>query len=152
LFASIGLLRAKFDDFQNSSHVNSDLNTGYVYSMNDRDQAQAPNYSYYAGGRYDFSENVYLRMVIEGKDRFYFSDSHNVKSLRYRLFNVRLGYEIGNTAIVVWGKNLTDEETETRGFYFSNAFGNDPRKFYAPEPYTQKGAPFTFGVSVNQSF
>ena len=43
----------------------------------------------------------------------------------------------------VYGRNLTDRDTQVRGF---GGFGNDPRKGYAEEPYYQYGEPLTYGV------
>jgi hypothetical protein len=49
----------------------------------------------------------------------------------------------------LWGKNLTDVETQTRGFYFAN----DPRDLYANAiNYTQKAAPRTVGISTVLEF
>ena len=50
--------------------------------------------------------------------------------------------------ISLWGRNLTDEDVETRGFYFSNEGGNNPSNGYAAEAYTQFGEPRLVGLSV----
>ena len=44
----------------------------------------------------------------------------NLKS--YELLNAQMGYESETWSLVLWGRNLTDEDVETRGF----RFGNDP--------------------------
>jgi hypothetical protein len=49
----------------------------------------------------------------------------------------------------MWGRNMTDELTITRGF---GTFGNDPRKEYALEPYYQFGEPRTVGATVGYRF
>ena len=152
LFGSLGLLETEYQDWVNLSHVDRNEDTGEGYDMSGRAQAHAPEYQYFAGSQFDLGEALYFRIEFEGKDSFYFSESHNETSQSYNLINARIGYDIGNASFSVWGKNLGDEEVETRGFYFSNAFGNDPRKFYAPEPYTQKGAPLTFGITASYTF
>ncbi|WP_185906552.1 TonB-dependent receptor [Teredinibacter haidensis] len=152
LFSSIAILETGYEDFENRSHVDRDKVTGEGYDMSDRAQAHAPGYQYFVAAQYDFESNLYMRVELEGKDSFYFSESHNEKSESYSLLNARLGYDLNSTSFALWAKNLTDETIETRGFYFSHDFGNDPRKFYDPEPYSQKGTPLTFGVSVSHSF
>ncbi|SMF56469.1 Outer membrane receptor proteins, mostly Fe transport [Alteromonadaceae bacterium Bs31] len=152
LFGSLALLQTEFDRFENKSHVDRNPLTGVGYDMSQRDQAHAPEHQYFLAARYEFGFPLMLQFEIEGKDSFYFSESHNEQSEAYTLFNVRAEYELGNTVLALWMKNITDELTETRGFYFSHDFGNDPRKLYAPEPYTQKGDPQTFGASVAYTF
>jgi iron complex outermembrane receptor protein len=93
-----------------------------------------------------------LRVELEGKDEFYFSNSHNEKSSDYELINARLTYFASNWDVALWGRNLTDQDYQTRGFYFSNAFGNNPANGYAPETYSQLGEPRVVGVSANYTF
>lgn len=149
LFASVGLLGTEYVKFNNSIHVDA---IDGIYDLSGREQAHAPSYQYFAGLQYSLLSNLYWRLEFEGKDSFYFSSSHEERSESVGLVNTRLNYDFGNTSLAVWGKNLTDETVETRGFYFSNDYGNDPRKLYAAESYTQKGAPLTWGISVTQRF
>jgi len=150
LSGSFALLNTEHEEFLNVSHV--DGSPAEPYDMSGRDQAHAPNYQYYVAAQYDLLSNLYFRVDMEGKDGFYFSESHEERSDSIDLLNARLGFDVGMLSLAVWAKNLTDEWVETRGFYFSHDFGNDPRKFYAAEPYTQKGAPRTFGVSASYTF
>ena len=57
--------------------------------------------------------------------------------------------EKGEWSLNIWGRNLTDELTVTRGF---GTFGNDPRKEYALEPYYQFGEPRTVGATISYRF
>ncbi len=113
-----------------------------------REQAHAPNYQFNIGGRFDFGDGFYARVEAEGKDSFYFSDSHDQQSNSYELFNASLGYEGRHWAFTLWARNLSDEDYATRGFYF----GNDPRKFYADEEYVQYGEPRVFGINTRYLF
>ncbi len=149
LFGSFGILETEFQDFVNLSHVDRNTDTGEGYDMSGRQQAHAPRYQFFVGAEFQLSQPLTFRVEVEGKDEFYFSESHNQRSEAYSLLNARLEYKRDNFLVALWGKNLTDETVATRGFYFSNDFGNDPRKLYAPETYTQLGAPLTFGVSAN---
>lgn len=139
LFANLGLLQTEYEDYTDAQ--GNDLSG--------RDQAQAPHYQYAVGGHYEFGAGFYLRMDVEGKDSYYFSDRHEVKSPSYNLLNLRLGYARDNWSLALWGRNITDEDYYVRGF---GTFGNDPRKEYAVEPYYQYGEPRVLGVSASYEF
>jgi len=142
LFASLGLLRTEFDDF---THFDID---GNEIIKDGRDQAHAPHYQYSVGGNYLFMPNWMLRLDAQGKDEFYFSDSHDQKSDPYYLINARLSYIRDNWEVSLWGRNLTDEEYQVRGF----EFGNDPRDGYLSHAYYQLGEPRIVGVTAAYNF
>ncbi|WP_421419245.1 TonB-dependent receptor [Pseudoalteromonas lipolytica] len=108
-----------------------------------RDQAQAPKYQYAFTARYNFTPALYASIGVEGKDDYYFSDSHNSKAPSSNLVNASLGYESENWSINAWARNLFDEDVPTRGF----EFGNDPLDGYATHTYTQLGEPMVAGVT-----
>lgn len=135
LTASLGLLDATFDSF-----INSDSK-----DLSGRDQAHAPGYMAHIAANYNLGLWS-LSVSLDAKDDFYFSDSHNVKSDPYELLNMNLSYSSERWSLSFWGRNLTDQDYAVRGFFFG-AFGNDPRKGYAPEPYVQFGEPRMIGVS-----
>jgi len=139
LWANLGLLETKFDDYVNV----------FGEDLSGRSQAQAPEYQYSLGGRYDFSPGVFLRLEVEGKDKFYFSDRHNEQSDSYNLLNASLGIEREQWTLTLWGRNLSNEDYYVRGF---GSFGNDPRKGYITEPYYQFGEPRMYGVTASYTF
>lgn len=139
LFANLGLLETEYEDY-----IDAQGN-----DLSGRDQAQAPQYQYAVGGHYEFGSGFYLRMDIEGRDSFYFSDRHDVKSPAYDLINARLGYTHDSWSVALWARNLTDEDYYVRGF---GTFGNDPRKEYEVEPYYQYGEPRVVGVSASYTY
>jgi iron complex outermembrane receptor protein len=139
LWANLGLLDTEFDEYVNA----------FGEDLSGRDQAQAPTYQYAIGGRYNFPQGVFLRLELEGKDKFYFSDRHNEKSDGSDLVNASLGIEREQWSLVAWGRNLGDEDYYVRGF---GSFGNDPRKGYATEPYYQFGEPRMYGVTASYTF
>ena len=98
---------------------------------------------------YRITENLNIKFDIEAKDEFYFSDRHNIRSDDHVLLNVVLGYQKNSWEVNLFGKNLTDEDYQTRGF---GSFGNDPRKFYDTEPYYQYGAPRVVGINGKRKF
>lgn len=155
-FASAGWLSAEFDDFISASHVDAkDDWNGVVLApvdLDGREIAHAPQYQFFVGAELSLMPQLILRLDVEGKDEFYFSNSHNEKSSNYELFNARLTYSGSNWDASLWGKNLTGRDYYTRGFYFSNQFGNNPANGYAPEAYYQYGEPRVAGVSANYRF
>ncbi|WP_323846265.1 TonB-dependent receptor [Microbulbifer magnicolonia] len=156
LFASAGWLNAEFENFVSTSHVDArDDWNGIALApvdLDGRDLAHAPNYQFFTGTEYSFTPNLILRLEVEGKDAFYFSNSHDEKSTAYELLNARLTYLGENWELALWGRNLTDEDYYTRGFYFSNQFGNNPASDYAPEAYYQYGEPRVAGISGTYTF
>jgi outer membrane receptor protein involved in Fe transport len=130
-------LDATFDRFINSERQD----------LSGRDQAHAPNYmahigADYAVGRWSLSASV------DAKDGFYFSDSHNIKSAAFELLNMSLRYDADKWSAQLWARNLSNQDAAVRGFFFG-AFGNDPRKDYAPESYVQFGEPRMVGLSYS---
>jgi iron complex outermembrane receptor protein len=151
-FASLGWLEAEFDDFISTSHVDAKDGGTTSVDLDGREVAHAPRYQFFIGTELALTSKLTLRLEAEGKDEFYFSNSHNQKSSRYELFNARLSYQGSNWDVALWGRNLSNEDYQTRGFYFSNQFGNDPAKGYAPEAYYQFGEPRVAGISASYTF
>lgn len=156
LYTSIGYLDAEFEDFVTISHVDARDDFGQVanevllnpVNLDGRDIAHAPNYQFFFGGEYKFTDHWSIALDIEGKDAFYFSNSHNQKSDSYEAIHARITYSNDNFELMFWGRNLSDEDVEVRGFYFSNQFGNNPSNGYAPETYTQLGEPRILGATA----
>lgn len=142
LFAGIGLLETEIQDF-------AVLVDDALEDKSGRDQAHAPGYQFNLGAEMTLLENLVATLEVEGKDSFYFSDSHDQKSGSYELLHARLSYQVNALELSAWGRNLTDEEYAVRGFYFAN----DPRVFYADDrAYIQLGEPRTYGVSASYNF
>ncbi|MEH6396282.1 TonB-dependent receptor [Pseudoalteromonas sp.] len=130
---SAGYLDTKINDFIAQSGLDQD----------GREQSQAPKYQYAFTARYNFTNELYATVGIEGKDDYYFSDSHNSQAPSVNLVNFSAGYEAEQWSIRAWARNVFDEEVPTRGF----EFGNDPADGYATHTYTQFGEPMVAGVT-----
>lgn len=135
LQVSLGLLETEFED-----HASQNLEG--------REQAHAPAYQYSIGFVYRFLENWSLHTDLQGKDEFYFSDSHDYQSDSYQVLNASVQYNAAQWTLNLWAKNLTDEEYFVRGF----GFGNDPRDFYSSKLYTQLGEPKILGATLRWQF
>lgn len=142
-FASLGLLSTEIENF-------------YVLGNNDtlvdktgRDQAHAPGYQFNIGTELDLTDGLQIRLETDGRDEFYFSDSHDQKSKSYALVHASLNYRMENLTLRFWGRNLADKDYAVRGFYFPN----DPRAFYEDDQaYVQLGEPRTYGVGARYQF
>ncbi|MEH6457797.1 MAG: TonB-dependent receptor [Cocleimonas sp.] len=137
LMTSIGLLQAEFDEYITPAR-----------DFSGRDQAHAPNYQYSIGAEYKINSNMTAGLSLEGKDGFFFSDSHDERADSYKVLNANISYKRKNMTTTFWGRNLLDEDYDTRGFFF----GNNPNNGYTSEKYTQKGEPRVFGVNVSIDF
>jgi len=134
--ASVGLLKAKFDNFKNP--VDN-------VSKNGRTPAQSPAYQYNVGVNYLVNDNWNIQSNILGKDSYYFSNTHDKKSKSYQLLNASLGYANDDFSVTVWGRNLSDADYQTRGYFFDN-FGT------GADLYTQQGSPRTFGITLGYDY
>ena len=137
LLASLGLLDATFDNHRVA---------GVEY--NGRQVAHAPDYTFSLGSEYYLNHRWTLSANIEGKDQFYFSDSHNAESGSYAIVNASANYKHGNWNVNVWARNLFDKDYYTRGFFF----GNNPAKGYADENFKQFGEPRVAGVTLSYDY
>jgi iron complex outermembrane receptor protein len=137
-YGSVGLLDTEFNDFVNSEGD----------SLSGREQAHAPNYQFNLGLNISPSDYWLFNISVDGKDEYFFSDSHNEKSETIALLNASLSYINDNYQVKIWARNLTDEDYASRGFYF----GNDPRDGYTSKQYTQLSEPQVFGVSLDYQF
>ncbi|WP_076417925.1 TonB-dependent receptor [Colwellia sp. UCD-KL20] len=141
IYGSLGLLDTEYEDF---SYQTEDG----LKSLSGREQAHAPSYQFNIGANFAITENLLLNVSIEGKDSFYFSDSHDKESHSYELLNASITYSQDEWDVSLWARNITDEEYQVRGFEFPN----DPRDGYTTSGYTQLGEPAVFGVTFNYNF
>jgi iron complex outermembrane recepter protein len=140
IYGAIGLLRAVFDEYDNP-----DLGS---YNPESRQMAHAPKYQFSLGSDIRLTPNWTFRAGMEGKDEFYFSNSHNAKSGSYVIYNASLEYQLENWKVTLWGRNLFDKDYYTRGFFF----GNDPKDGYADHTYTQYGDPRVVGLTLSYDY
>lgn len=142
---SLGLLKTEI-----TKHRNPDPS---AFNLEGRETAHAPSYTYATAVKYSLTNYLTMQIQLEGKDDFYYSDSHNFKSESYNIVNARLAYQRDNYEIAIYGKNITDEEYGARGFDFGN-WDPDPR----PGPkngekqFQQLGSPAVFGIATKVNF
>ena len=138
LYARVGLLRSEYEDYINGEGVDLD----------GRGQAHAPGYQFSVGADFAFGEKYFAQVEIDGRDEFYFSDSHSEKSTPYTLLNASLGYRGRDWSVTAWARNLANEDYFVRGYFF----GNDPRDGYTDRSFTQLGEPRRLGITASRSW
>jgi len=139
LYYNVGYLITRIKDYVVEEESGQDLN------MHNRNMAHAPEYQFNAGLNYHHNNGFYAGVEIQGKDSFYYSDSHNQHSDFYALTNITMGYQGNNWRVNLAANNVFDKEYAVRGFYFAN----DPRDFYAEKHnYVQLGAPENINLSL----
>ncbi|MED5525603.1 MAG: TonB-dependent receptor [Pseudomonadota bacterium] len=139
LRGSLGLLKTRYKDFVNAEGVRLD----------GRDQAQAPRWQYSLAADWQLSDNWLLTVENEGKDKYYFSDTHNEQSWAYSLWHANLAWQHQHWELSLYGRNLFDRKYATRGF---GGFGNDPADGYAEHPYYQLADGRVLGASATYRF
>lgn len=138
LLGSLGLLQSGLDEYEIED----------VTFEDGRDQAHAPNYQFMLGAEHYLNDSWVLSANLEGKDGFYFSDSHNAKSSAYTLMNASAEFNDRNLTLTFWARNIMNREYDVRGFFFEN----DPSINYQKTKYTQKGEPRTVGITARYNF
>ncbi|MDG2072764.1 MAG: TonB-dependent receptor [Pseudomonadales bacterium] len=117
-------------------------------NQSNRAQAHAPEYQFFLAANYRISDRLQLNVQAEGKDDFFFSNGHDMKSDSISLTHVTLRYQLDNYEFSIWGRNVFDEDIKVRGFYF----GNNPLNGWINEAYYQLGEPRTFGLTARMKF
>jgi outer membrane receptor protein involved in Fe transport len=138
LYGNLSLLDTEFKNFRSAGGVND---------IEGRDQPYAPNYAIVAGGRYSHPDGFFAKAEVEGRDAYYFSDSHDQRSDPYELLHLKLGYTKDNWTLTLWGRNVLDKKYAVRGFFF----GLEPPAF-EETLYLAHGDPAQFGATLEMLF
>lgn len=103
LFASLGLLQTKYDDFKRSNEDHS----GNEYP-------EAPAYTFAAGAMYRSPEGWFVGANVRHTDGYYsYGDTANLATRfvdSYTVVDARAGWEWENYTLTVFAKNLLDED------------------------------------------
>ena len=143
LASSLGLLKTKITE-HNDSNPNA-------FTLENRAAAHAPEYSYATSVNYDLSDQLTAILEVQGKDEFYYSDSHNYQSQSYNLVNARLVYSANDFELSAYINNASDKNYGVRGF---SGWDADPRSGdgFDETEFQQLGSPKVIGISVKADF
>jgi outer membrane receptor protein involved in Fe transport len=131
LDGALGLLHTRYIDYVRGTR-----------DLSGRAQAQAPSWQYALGLGWQHPFGWMFHADFTGRDSFYFSPSHDERSRRATLVNLRAGMERERWSAYVWGLNVFDEYYSQLGFFF----GNEPPDF-PDKRYTQAGDPRQWGAT-----
>ena len=147
VMGSLGLLDATFDSRQFTKNING---VATKINYDGRQVANAPRYTFNFGSEFYANASWTLRANVEGKDAFYFSDSHNAKSNGYALLNASADYmHDKHWRVSIWARNLLDKDYATRGFFFAN---NPANGYTVDEKYIQLAEPRVAGMTVTYDY
>ncbi len=145
LDAGLGLLKAKLGDL---TVQDIDSFPPTPVDQSSRDQAHAPDHQFFIAANYLITPSFSLNIQVEGKDCFFFSNGHDIKSDSFSLTHATLRYQFEQYNLALWARNLFNEDYKVRGFYFAN----NPLNGWINEPYFQFGEPRTFGLTARVNF
>lgn len=107
LFAGFGYAESKFDDWKSLQ------DDGTIHDFEDNYLPNAPKYTYNLGIAYRNQKGFFSRADLLGTGEFYGDAENNTRQEAYEIVNLRFGYEADRWDIVLWCKNLFDEEYVT---------------------------------------
>ena len=135
MYLNLGILKTKIKNWESRE------------DLENRAQAHAPEKSFSTGINFDLKDNTYIKIELNGKSSFYYSDSHDNKSKSYQLTNIVIGKNNDNITAEFWVRNVFNKYYSTRGFYF----GNEAPNFFETL-YKRQGDPKNYGLSIRYDF
>ena len=142
LRASIGLIDTAVEVI-----TSFDIDRDDFVSRAGIDQAKSPSWQVYLGSEWAL-ERWRIAVDVDANDRERYGYYHDGLIPGATLLNASVTRLLGATEIMLFARNLLDEDYAVHGLYF----GNDPRKGYLPEQYLQAGEPRLVGLSVRHGF
>jgi len=106
LFSALGFNETKFDNF-------SDFNGDYSGKYN----PYAPKYNYSFGSTFRNENGVYASANIVGYGKMYLDKANKYERKPYHLVNAKVGYELSDMDVYLYGKNIFDKNHDLVGYY-----------------------------------
>lgn len=107
VFAGFGYVESKFDDW---TALQPD---GTISDFKDKYLQNAPKYTYSLGMAYHHQKGFFARADLLGTGEFYGDAGNHTRQEAYAIVNLRVGYAADHWDVVLWCKNLFDEEYVT---------------------------------------
>ncbi|WP_197282083.1 TonB-dependent receptor [Dethiosulfatarculus sandiegensis] len=106
LIANFGYCDIKFDEFK-------DALGDYQGNRN----PYAPDYNYNLGAQYRASCGIFARVDLIGYGKMYFDKTNTYSREAFEIVNAKIGYEMENFDIYLYGKNVFDQEYNSYGYF-----------------------------------
>lgn len=104
---------------------------GSLYKYDGKKLPNVPTYTFNIGAEYWNRSGGFLRVDLLGTGDMYSDSKNSAKEGDYKIINLRLGYETERFDIVLWCKNLFDEEflkeRFVSGMGWDQGLDGDPR-------------------------
>jgi iron complex outermembrane receptor protein len=91
----------------------SDANGNYEGNKN----PFAPNYTFNIGAQYRHTGGFFCRADLIGYGEMFLDKANQYSRDAYQIVNAKIGYEMQNFDIYLYGKNIFDEEYNSTGYY-----------------------------------
>ncbi|KIX11620.1 TonB-dependent receptor [Dethiosulfatarculus sandiegensis] len=134
IFGGIGYADATIDEWV------SDEKTGGSYDYSGKRLTSVPEYTYNAGAEYIHTSGLFGRADLTGVSDFYKDAKNEYEVGGHQLVNLRLGYKSSLFDVVLWCKNLFENE-----YYLS-------KSSYFIGTIVEDGAPRSIGVRFTYRF
>lgn len=142
LRASVGLLDTGIEQL-----TSFDVDLDDFVSRAGIDQAKSPSWQIYLGSEWTL-DRWRIAVDVDANDRESYGYYHSGLIPSATLLGASLTRMLGATELMLFARNLLDEDYAVHGLYF----GNDPRDGYLPERYLQDGEPRLIGLTVRHGF
>lgn len=106
LMGGFGYTDIEFDDF-------SDANGNYEGNKN----PFAPDYTFNIGAQYRHTNGFFCRADLIGYGEMFLDKANQYSQDGYQIVNAKIGYEMQNFDIYLYGKNIFDKEYDSIGYY-----------------------------------
>jgi iron complex outermembrane receptor protein len=118
--AGFGYASAKIDDWLGAKY---DSSTGGVVQIDYSGNylSNAPRFTYNLGAEYRHRSGFMAGVDLLGTGEYYTDNENTMKTDGYQVVNLRVGYESERFDIVLWAKNLLDEEYLTMTYNWSGS-------------------------------
>lgn len=117
VFANYGYNDVTFDNF-------SDFKGDYSGNV----RPFSPKYNFSIGGQYRNENGLYARADMIGYGKMYTDNANSFERKAYELVNAKLGYEMENFDIYLYGKNIFDKNYDVHGFSGKLTVYSEPRE------------------------
>ncbi|KIX12258.1 TonB-dependent receptor [Dethiosulfatarculus sandiegensis] len=114
VFAGFGYTEAKIDNWLATEM--DDMGRVYQYDYSDKDLPDVPKYTYNLGLQYRHAAGWTARVDFLGVGEFYNDATNLVQTDAYNIVNLRLGYVSEKYEVILWSKNLFDEDYFTKKY------------------------------------
>lgn len=127
--AGIGVTEAEIDDWIATEYDGS-TGQSYQYDYSGKNLPNVPSYTFNLGVQYRNKSGLFCRGDLLGTGAVYSDSKNSAKEGEYILVNLRLGYESEKFDIILWCKNIFDEEylkERFAGSGYHQGLDGDPR-------------------------